>query len=422
MATVAELGARALKKLGLSPVAVADRPSTGSTVTVTTIANRALRMLGVNPIAEAEAASNSGTVTVAVIATSVLRRLGLNPYDESAVPANAGTTDLPDIAERALRRLGIVAAEETPETADQTLAEEKAGAVHEHLLALNYAVWADDEIPASVAEHYVAMAAVVLAPSFGIVGQQAEYEAARSGVRVLAYSGSYGQTLAETKISRVHEMLAAGNLVSWASSAIPTWAADPYAQMAAAWLAPEVGAQPDQAAFEAGMAVVRAMTLTGSAGQTRAETEVHAAHQTLNAMGFVTWTTSAIPEPLAEHYAVMAAAYLAPVYGKPRDDAGYANAVTLIRRFAYGGAIGQAIAEQKIRAVQASLSARGISRWTLASIPDYAQEPIVMMAAAWLAPDIGEAAPPTLYIEGEREIRRVTSLGTGHGTLEQVYY
>jgi hypothetical protein len=423
MATVAALGARALRKLGLAPVAVADRPSSGSTVTVALIANRALRILGVNPIAESDAASNSGTVSVTIIAARALRRLGFNPHVESAVPAESGTTDTDDIAERALRMLGIVSATETPATEDQTLAAEKATAVHQHLLSVNFVPWAYNEIPASCAEHYVIMTAHLLAPSFGITPNlPASFEGARDGVRAVAWSGAYGQTAAEDRVTAVHEMLAALNFVSWASSAIPTWAADHYAAMASYLLAPGSGAQVDPAVYDNALNTIRTISLTGSAGQTRAETAVNAAHQTLNSMGFVTWATSAIPEGAAEHYAIMAAAQLAPVYGKPRDDTAYASAIAMVRRFAYSGATGQSIAEAKVRAAYGSLAARGLSRWTLASIPEEAEEPIVMMAAALLAPDIGEPAPPGIYQAGEAEIRRITALGTSRTGVVAEYY
>lgn len=423
MATVAQLAARALRKLGLSPVAVADRPSSGSTVTVAVIANRTLRILGVNPIAESDAASNSGTVSVTTIAARALRRLGFNPHAESAVPAEAGTTDTADIAERALRMLAIVGATETPATEDQTAAEEKATAVHQHLLSVCFVPWASDEIPASCAEHYVIMTAHLLAPSFGITPNlPATFEGARDGIRIVAWSGAYGQSEAEDKVTAVHEMLAALNFVSWASSAIPTWAADHYAAMASFLLAPGSGVAVDAAAYDRALDVIRTASLTGSGGQTRAETAVNAAHQTLNAMGFVTWTTSAIPEAAAEHYAIMAAAQLAPVYGKPRDDTAYASAIAMVRRFAYSGATGQSIAEGKVRAAYGSLAARGLSRWTLASIPEEAEEPIVMMAAALLAPDIGEPVPQGAYQAGEAEIRRITALGTSRSGVVAEYY
>lgn len=317
-ATVAQLAARALRKTGLAPVALASHPTSGSAVTLALTAARALRLLGINPVAEADATANSGTTTVAAIAT------------------------------RALRRLGVVAADETPVAADTTLAEEKVTAVHEMLAASNLITWASSVIPLSVAEHYTIMAAHLIAPAFGM--------------------------------------------------------------------------PQDAPAFDAAFAHVRTIALSGAAGQTLAEAEVTAAHQTLNALGYVTWTLSAIPESAATHYATMAASRMAPAIGKPADDAGYASAVALMRQFAMAGATGQAMAEEKVRAAHASLDARGLTRWTLADIPDYAEEPLVMMAAELLAPEVGQSPLPGLYLAGEREIRRVVAMPSSGTPVQATYF
>jgi hypothetical protein len=317
-ATVAQLAARALRKTGLAPVALADHPSSGSVVTLALTAARALRLLGINPVSEADAAANSGTTTYEAVAT------------------------------RALRRLGVVAADETPVTADTTLAEEKSRAVHEMLAATGLITWASSAIPLSVAEHYAVMAAHLIAPAFGQAGDVAGFDAAFGHVRVIALSGAAGQALAEA--------------------------------------------------------------------------EVTAAHQTLNALGYVTWAISAIPESAATHYATMAASRLAPALGRPADDKGYAAAVSLVRQFAMAGATGQAMAEQKVRAAHASLDARGMTRWTLADIPDYAEEPLVMMAAELLAPEVGQPAINGMYLAGEREIRRVVAMPSSGTPVVAVYF
>lgn len=317
-ATVAQLAARALRKTGLSPVALASRPSSGSTVTLAVIAANTLRLLGINPVAEASATANSGTTTTAAVAL------------------------------RALRRLNVVAADETPVAADTTLAEEKATAVHEMLAATNLITWASSAIPNSVAEHYAIMAAHLIAPAFGVA--------------------------------------------------------------------------VDAALFDAAAASVRRIALSGTAGQTLAEAEVTAAHQSLNSLGFVTWAISAIPEGASTHYATMAAARLAPAMGLPANDAGYASAVALVRQFVMSGATGQAIAEEKVRAVHYSLDARGVARWTLNDIPDYAEEPLVMMAAELLAPEVGQPPLPGLYVAGEREIRRLIAMPSSGTPVVAVYF
>jgi hypothetical protein len=52
-ATVAQLGARALRKLGVAIVANASRPAAGATVTAATVAARVLLELGV-PVPEGD--------------------------------------------------------------------------------------------------------------------------------------------------------------------------------------------------------------------------------------------------------------------------------------------------------------------------------------------------------------------------------
>lgn len=525
-ATVAQLAARALKKVGLSPVAVADRPTAASTVSLALIAARALRMVGANPVAEADAASNSGTVTVTALGNRVLQRLGFNPVAvaskpsagtnqsvtliadralrllganpiaEASAASNSGTVTVANIATRALRRLAVVDAEETPATADQTLAETDVTAVHEQLAAINYVTWASSAIPTYAAEWYVIMAADRLKPAFGMTPSADEYMAAREACRLAAMSGatgqalaetevnaahqaanalglvtfttsaipegvavyyarmaavaldaaygkqfdqaaydaalmalrrqilssSTGQTLAETKISAVHEALAASNIVTWASSAIPNYAAEQYVVLAANLLAPTAGMAVDVPAGDAAMASLRVIALSGAAGQTLAEAEVTSAHQALNSLGYVPWASSAIPEQVAPHYATMAAVRLSPAYGKPMDEAAWQTAVDMVRRYTMSGSVGQAIAEEKVRAAHIDLDARGLTRWDLLSLPDYAEEAYVLMAAELLAAEVGQPPFNGGVQTGERMIRRVIQLPSARASTKAVFY
>lgn len=314
MATVAQLGARALRKLGLTPIALADQPSAGTAVSVLTVAARVLRLLGVSQAGLGAVSAAGSTVTMATIGT------------------------------RALRRLAVAPAEETPVATDQTMAEEKVLAVHEALAANKVATWASSAIPTYVAEHYTIMTASLLAPAFGLT--------------------------------------------------------------------------PVAGDFAEAEARVRQIVLSYSTGQAAAETEVEGVHQTVVALGYATWADTAIPEAVAPHYATMAAARLAPAYGKPGDDAAYASALALIRQFAYSGTKGQAIAEEKVTAAQAYLAARGLARWTIAAIPTYAEEPIVMIAAEMLAPDVGRPIPSGGWTaEAIRMIRQVISVPSAGGAV-----
>lgn len=318
VATVAQLAARALRKVGLAPVAVADRPTEGSAVTVATIAARTLRLLGANPV------------------------------EQSSMPALSGTHDTTDVAERALLRLNVYAAGETAETADQSYGESAATTVHEELIALNAATWAYNAIPEWAFEHYVTMAAHYLRPGFGLPADPEGYAAARDAVVRVALGGARGQALAAA--------------------------------------------------------------------------EVTAAHQTLNSLGLVSWDTSAIPEACSSHYATMAAARLGPVFGRPGDEVAYANAIALVRRFAMSGEQGQDIAAEKVRAANRLLEAKGLTRWTLADLPAYAEEPLVMIAAEMLAPDVGQPPMPGLAASAEAMIRKMIALPSSRSTVAAVYF
>ena len=313
MATVAQLGARALKKVGLTPVALVDQPSAGTVVPVSQIAARALRLLGVSQAGSGATAPSGGTVTQAAIAT------------------------------RALRRLAVVAADEVPATVDQTLAEEKVQAVHEHLAGNAIVTWGGTSIPLRAAEHYAIMAATLIAPAFGLPVAAGEFSSVEQSIRAQIVAGTDGQALAEV--------------------------------------------------------------------------EVKAAHQTAVGLGYASWADTAIPEAVAPQYVQMTAARLGPVYGKPGDEQAYAGALALVRRFTMSGATGQALAEQKIRAVHADLSARGLTRWTLAELPDYAEEPMVMMAAEILAPDVGQPIQAGMFLAGEKMIRRLIQAPTSGGSV-----
>ena len=144
-------------------------------------------------------------------------------------------------------------------------------------------------------------------------------------------------------------------------------------------------------------------------------------HEALNTAGLVTWLVSAIPAGLAETYIQMTAALLAPVYGQPVDKAAWDAGMAVVRRLAImAGA--QALAEQKIRAVQASLEARGKARWTIHNVPVWAEEPLVLMAAALMAPECEMKADPHWMMGAELDLARITALPSAYGHVVAVYF
>ena len=63
-------------------------------------------------------------------------------------------------------------------------------------------------------------------------------------------------------------------------------------------------------------------------------------------------------------------------------------------------------AVEKIRAAQYALEAEGLVRWTLADVPNYAQEPLVMMAAFLGADDFKQERDPSWMAQGLTMVQR----------------
>lgn len=68
------------------------------------------------------------------------------------------------------------------------------------------------------------------------------------------------------------------------------------------------------------------------------------------------------------------------------------------------------LAEHKFDAVHASLGARGLLTWTLDSIPDWAEEPLVQMTASILGKPFGMPNDDAAWTTGEAEIRRIVQI------------
>lgn len=529
-ATVAQLGARALRKLGVSVVAYGDakRPGAGPTMTASEVAGlavrqlgivvpetdrpaltvtvtpddmaaRALRAVGVNPIAGGTAAA--GTATVADIAARAQRLVGVNPADLGAA-GTGGTSTRALLGTRTLLKLGVIASDETPLAPDQAEAESKVAGVHDQLVALDYVAWTVDAVPDRAAEWYIVLAANLLAAEFGKPSSAESYETALQMLRMQALSGATSQARAEAKVATVHNDLAAAGLVDWDLQTIPLALAEAYAAMVAQLLAPVFGKPQDMEAYGAAEAKVRRAALSGARGQALALSKVEAVHNALVAAGLVSWELDATPQAFAEDVVTMAATLVAPVMGKSQAPAdrqadqaaweaaegrirraaliataqdraaakvraafGELTALGLvdydifsipgavadamaglaaaelgpdfgkeetpdalaarwmrIKRMAMSGAAGQALAEQKVRAVHYSLEARGRTRWSLFDLPPFAEEAYVLMAAALLAPEVEMKADPAWGPGGERNLIEINSVPTNYLPVRASYF
>jgi hypothetical protein len=317
--TVALLGARVLRKLGVAIVAATASPAPAGIVSQADLASRALRAVGINPAAIDSGAPTGIVYNCAAIATEVLLKLA------------------------------VISSEETPSTPDITEAVSRVEDVHDILAGADYVTWTVEAIPASVAEFYIVMAANFLAPQFGKAASQDAITAAQAMIRQQALEGPYGQALAVLKVAEVHEVLNTSALVTWLVSAVPVGVAEPYVRMTASLLAPIFGyQQTEKDAWQVGAAAVRRAAIIAG---------------------------------------------------------------------------GQALAQQKIMAVQYSLEARGLTRWGgVYDIPTWAEEIMVLLAAVLMAPECDVKADPNWGPAAERDLMRIISLPSERQTVQAVYF
>lgn len=407
---VSRLASRALRRVGVQVV-----PSAGwdDIVSVAALAGRALRLLGVNPAGPGAAVPP--TTDGASVATWALRLAGVNPL--GPVPRGGATVGRAELAGRALLKLGAVAAGETPAVADQALAEAKLDAVHAVLTAEGLADWALGAVPLHAAEAYVLATAQMLAPEFGHAADAAAWQAARDMLRAAALDGPAAQAAAEEVLAGVQAGLRARGVIAWAPDRIPLGAAEILAGVVARHLLPRwgrAGSVPgDPTPDSEGEARLRRFALEGAPGQALAAAEVAAVHASLRGRGLVDWDGDRVPLAAADAYASLVAARLAAAYGGTADAAGVqavaAAAEEAVRRLSINRNA-QALAEGKVVAVHAGLDARGRARWTLFDLPDWAEEPYVLMTAALLAPEFGQVPDLQAADRAELELCRATAL------------
>ena len=434
-ATVAQLAARALRKLGIAIIGDAQRPGAGPISSVLDVASRVMRELGV-PVADADRPAAEPPVSKAEVAARSLRMVGIDPavmdmanYNNGLTNYNSGLRfNLGDVARQTLLKLGVIAPEETPSPADLLSAEGRVTNVHNQLAEMDYVTWSLYSIPSAYVEHYVTMACNLLGPQYGKPLAPELFIAAQETIRRIALSGARGQAFAEAKVVSVHEGLNAAGLVAWGVNQVPAAHAEDYAAMVATLLGPlfdhlqDAGSRgADQTEWTAAEARIRkASILRGSYG--RAQDRVRAIQSELNALGLVSWDADHIPAAAADALASMAAMQMGAEFGRPMEAKAYADMEARIRRISMGGAAGQALAEQKVRAVQASLEARGHARWTIHDVPFYAEEPLVFMAATWLAPECGVPADPAWWAAAELDINRIISLPSEREPVRASYF
>lgn len=78
-------------------------------------------------------------------------------------------------------------------------------------------------------------------------------------------------------------------------------------------------------------------------------------------------------------------------------------------------------AEEKLRVAHTFLRTQSLVRWTLNDIPDFAEEPYVMVAAYFATSDFGMADRPDLLANGMKIIQAAVNLPSA-GTTQAEYF
>jgi len=207
--------------------------------------------------------------TVADLGARVLRRLGIAAVAASARPPLTATLGIDDIAKRALILLAISASDEDPAAKyplDFAYARDKATALHDSLVGQGIASWLSSAIPLAVSEEMVRLTAMHMAPAFGKAADPAQLDAIEARIRRVSLLLT-APALAEQAVMDVHANLDARGQARWSVFDIPDYAENPYVLLAANLVAPQFGLKPDEAAEVRAMRALAQVVALPSTGQ-----------------------------------------------------------------------------------------------------------------------------------------------------------
>ena len=428
--TVTELAARALQGLDI-PVPASAWQVQGNVVTVPNIALDALMRLGVIASDEAPSGTDQAQAEVAVFAVHEnLVQRGLTSWGSSTIPRAAaqdyalltalqlattfGKQGDPNQRSGLEGRIGWVGLL----LRAQALAEARMNAIHAGLVAAGLMAYPANAIPASVAEPYVALLQIDLAPVFGKQSdpsraQQYEMQIRRDALTRRAQDDAAGI------VATVHDRLVAMGIADWTTGTIPVGLVEEYAELVANNYRPLFGAPVDRSGEPAIEQRIRRLSLV-LRGQSLAEGRVAVVHDALVSQGSASWTVDAIPQAVADEYAGLVAQSLLPSFGGQTDIKAVVMYEERVKRAALL-ARGPMLAEEAIEAVHHDLAARGKARWTLQDIPAAAERPYVMLAAYHLAPTFDRPQNQGDVIMATVDLNRIIALPTS-GERTRVEY
>jgi hypothetical protein len=212
------------------------------------------------------------TVTIATLADRALRRLGVTIIAAADRPALSAPVPVATIATNALLWLAVIASDETPSVTDQALAVAKVSALHDGLVAQAVVSWPSTAIPNAVSEDYTMLAAQHLGPSFGKpIGDAAGIAGIEARIRKVALIMTAPAVASEAVLS-VHQDFVARGLARWSVFDIPAEVEDVYTYLGAYQLAPLFGMKAnDSDAQQANESLFRYISLPSSGETVMAE-------------------------------------------------------------------------------------------------------------------------------------------------------
>jgi hypothetical protein len=167
------------------------------------------------------------TTTIATIGERALRRLGVAVIPLADRPALNTTVDNATLATLALVELGVIASDETPSTTDQALAVDKIASVHASLAAQALVWWPVEAVPLAVKEEYTKLAALFMASSFGKQVDPQLVAMLETRVRRISVVLS-APDIATDAAQGVHNDFVMRGKARWTSQDIPDAVADAY--------------------------------------------------------------------------------------------------------------------------------------------------------------------------------------------------
>lgn len=205
------------------------------------------------------------TATIPDLAARALRRLGVAAVDANERPPITALVPAATLATRALEWIGVIGSGEAATVSDMDVATAKVAAANEELVAAGLASWGVDAVPLAVSEEVVKLAAMHLGPTFGRpVGDPDARQRIEQRIR-RALQVARAQTDAEQAVQDVHAALDAAGKTRWTVFDIPDYVEASYVVMAANLMAPQFGVAVDEAGqMRAERQLARAISLPAS--------------------------------------------------------------------------------------------------------------------------------------------------------------